>query len=155
MAKKHLHEKRGISFVELGAMLGVRELLKQGLMEFTGSAHGMIGGQHEFHMACTIQEDGDCGSIGCIGGTMGMLMGMGRNQAHNYVMSHHSDDYMAGRKPGDPKSPLTNLFYPPMSRNWNKATPAKAIQAIDNWLKTGKANWLKLLPPDKYHGGGE
>lgn len=130
--QQHLHEQRSISFVELGALLGVREMLKRDLLEFDGDKSNCPVNQHKFHMGTTMKVNQECGSVGCIGGMMGMLMGKSTFDSTSYVNASR-------------RMPIGNLFFPPENENWDKATPAKAVEAIDNWLDTGLAQWSKLL----------
>lgn len=134
---KHVHEALGISFAELGALLGTRELLKRGWITHVKDDPngGPRDGAHEFHMAIPC-SGGNCGSISCIGGTMGLLMGMDEGDATRYVGEQ------------DRHSVWHALFFPPNHLDWNKATPAKAVKAIDNFIKLGKPKWETLLPRD-------
>ncbi len=127
---KHLHERRGITFNNLVILLGIREALNQGLLI----------GVPTWDKACTLAQQGQhvfnitswkirysCGSVGCIGGYMALV-------------SAGAFDYMGI----DTKHPLHSLFYPPDSLNWSTITPAHAVKAIDNWLKTGTPRWSKI-----------
>lgn len=129
-AKKHLHERRGVTFQELGAVLGTREMLRLGVLKHS-KANYPKAGEHTFNMNVACNRL-DCGTASCIGGTMAMLMGR-FNTTMDYVQCNRS-------------ASLEDLFYPPQYLDWDKATNKVAIQAIDNWLKDGKPRWAKLLP---------
>lgn len=148
--KQHLHEKRGISFAELGALLGTRALLEmQG--EFAKASPKreqkccVMPGVHRLDMGETMRQYG-CGTVGCIGGHMAVILGetdgpahvphTRDEKAHRYVMVKNSNG-----------TPLHNLFFPPFQHDkWYRITPKIAVQAIDNWLKYGDPKWRKLLP---------
>lgn len=132
--KRSLHEKRGISFAELGALLGTREMLKRGLLvePKPGENREAIArqGAHIFRMRTSCAVVG-CGSVACIGGTMGMVMGLNGNDSMTYVASRRSPS-------------LKVLFYPPEALNWNSITPKRAVKAIDNWLAGGDPKWRSI-----------
>lgn len=126
---KHLHERRKITFIELGALLGTRALLAGKHLGHSKSTFARSK-THLFNMgvACARTE---CGTVSCIGGTVALIMGL--DQIHNYVCHTRSES-------------LHHLFFPPEGcLDWNSATPAVAVKAIDNWLKTGHPGWRKLL----------
>ncbi len=137
MAKrtKHLHEKLGISFRELGALLGTRELLRRGLLEVDRKYAGFEPNKHKFNMRCGMVE-GDCGTVGCIGGTMYLLM----NNKANFARPYYYDPmgYV-----DSVKGALHELFYPPfIARDDGRtATVRQAIKAIDNYLAGSKKPW--------------
>lgn len=165
--KKHLHERRGISLAELGALLGTRELIARGYLKhraapYTGGTWsnldfdklaGRVGSEHVFNMGIACKTNTSCGSVQCIGGTMGWLMGKTTAEADMYV--HSVNGY--ADLPGGP--PLANLFYPPnyvsasrrsqRYQGYNTITSKQALQAIDNWLKFGQPKWHKILKLDK------
>jgi hypothetical protein len=131
--KKHPHEKLGITVQEYLALLGVRTALKVGTLTFHPEIEHhqteRVGSEHVFNMACPLQTNSYCGSIGCIGGWMALTMGRDPN---HYVQ--------------DTPGPLGPLFYPPDMIDYPKITPAQAITAIDKWL-AGKKPWTaKGLP---------
>ena len=138
MAKKDtrsLHEKRHITFAELGALLGTRQLLASGELVQSRNLQLKLG-VHEFHMAEACKA-ADCGSITCIGGTMALIMGMNQSDAKLYVgnevrRGHHSPS-------------LQSLFFQPTNVEWSDVNEPIAVQAIDSWLKTGRVNWFKLV----------
>jgi hypothetical protein len=131
---KHLHEKRGISFAELGALLGVRTLLANGLLAHVPYRnHGRSG--HRFNMAVACSTNDQCGSVQCIGGAMGVIMGYDKDGAVRYV-----ENASGG---------LSKLFFPPQDYRYVAIEPKQAIKAIDNFLKVGKPLWEKVLRRDQ------
>lgn len=123
---QHLHEKRGITFQEMGALLGVREMLARGLLKDPGALHE--DGAHDFNMNIPCRLDGHCGTVACIGGTMALLMGQ-----------LSPSRYVAG---GGLNGKLGRLFYPDTALvQWQSITPAQAVRAIDNWLDNGNPRW--------------
>lgn len=145
----HLHERLGLTFAQLGALLGVRELLKMEALEFAHrggyitweNAIHASGSAHLFNMNVACRMNEHCGSVGCIGGSMGLLLGMTAPQATTFTET-------APYK-------LRELFYPKMAKHryvtvdYDKITPAQAIKAINNFL-AGKRPWegIKLVPVD-------
>lgn len=137
---KSLHEKRGVTFQELGALLAVREMLKQGLLEHSLERQQLdkIKNKHVFSMGNSGECNTSCGSIGCIGGYMSMIMHPDIT-GNLYVRNYRSHS-------------LNLLFFPPnevAGWDWEKITPKQAIKAIDNWLATGKPQWEKVIPKRK------
>lgn len=147
MAKQHLHEKLGITFQELGALLGTRALIVSGALVHDGTKR-CDPGVHKINMncACDVYE---CGSVHCIGGTMGLLMGKDQWETDTYVRKSRYE------------SPLGDLFYPPVPDNrsltvgaaaepsggafYLTITPDKMLAAIDNFLENGKPRWKSLF----------
>jgi hypothetical protein len=121
------YKELGITFQEFGALLGVRCMLAN------GSLHKGPPTNQEpitFDLAYACRQDG-CGSIGCIGGSMGLVMGMTHYTAHDYVMCNKSE-------------PLHELFFPQGDSRWShdyhKVTEEMAVEAIDRFLN-GKKPW--------------
>lgn len=138
--KKHLHEKLGITFPQLGVLLGTRELLKMGALTYsTADRRHAENGEHLFNMNIALRNNSECGSVGCIGGTMAMLMGMNSLNGIKFVHSHDI--------PGDR---LKELFFPKGVHDYSCITPALAVKAINNFLKTGNPSWRKVLPKQMY-----
>lgn len=135
----HLHEKRGVTFQELGILYGVRTMLDMGLMghaawnKNTGNVVRIDPNKHDFNMqlACAHR---DCGTVTCIGGAMGLLMGIDPGYSIQSYVDHKRS------------ASLQCLFYPDTNLEWQAATPEVAVMAIDNWLKDGNPRWAKLLP---------
>lgn len=140
------HERLGISFQELGALLATRSLLESGTvthvaMGFCSHSKPYVDPhEHGFSMRFAMQEQG-CGTLGCIGGTMAMIMG---KEPARYTES-------GGGPTGSMHNygPMRNLFYPPHSRqsstDWDRITPQVAVMAIDLFLASKEINWVKLV----------
>jgi len=125
------HSKLKISFAELGALLGTRAMLANKVIVDAKGINEPQKNKHSFNMGavCNVAR---CGSVACIGGTMGQIMGI---DAFSYVL--RKDTLGA---------PISNLFFPPQKYDFSKITPAQAIKAIDNFLATGNPLWSKILP---------
>lgn len=131
------HQELGITFAEYGALLGTRAMLVEEVLRFTPEKV-TVPNIHAFNMgiACIGHS---CGSVSCIGGTMGLIMGKGRDGADAYTYEHGYHT-------------LGPLFFPGRDRStvgydvdYNVITPAQAVAAIDNFLNTGKPNWGAVL----------
>jgi hypothetical protein len=144
------HTKLGISFPELGALLGTRELLARKVV-FDAKGRQYAGrDEHAFNMrvACKVQG---CGSVACIGGTMAQIMGMKPTEANDYVNNYVSNAHDARIMRSDI---LSELFFPSSKYQripcagawWDDITPAIAVKAIDYLLAHGKVNWDKVMP---------
>lgn len=133
------HKKLGISFAELGALLGTRALLAAEALKHTPYRKTKVGA-HLFNMAIICDRDDECGTVSCIGGTMALIMGMDHDQA---------EDYVAGILEGTPT--LRPLFYPDhdftdgRAVEYHPITTKQAIAAIDNFLKGRGPQWKKVL----------
>lgn len=145
-ATLHKHEKIGITFAQFGALLGLRELLKRGYVHYKkavppgpglGADYELLaekaGSEHIINMGVGCRGNEHCGSVGCIGGTMGLLMGMNAD---------HADQFVGGAD----KGPLRKLFYPPRPSDYNSITGKQVVRAIDNFIKyDGDPEWDKIL----------
>lgn len=121
--KQPLYKTRGITFQELGALLGTREMLVRKILSGQG--------ERVFDMSTACDTHGlSCGTASCIGGTMAMLMGV---SPLDYVREEKQSPH------------LRSLFFPPIEYGWNTITAKQGIAAIDNWLKTGDPKWEKIL----------
>lgn len=143
-AKLHKHEKLGIKFVEFAALLAVRELIKGGYVHHVPVAgyafmseaeiERTIDGCHLVNMNVAVRRDSHCGAVGCIGGTMAMIMNI-------------NPDHYVVRAQGN----LNALFFPPRDSkyedepSYSAITAKQMLAAIDNFIRTGKANWPKVL----------
>jgi len=147
MAKALSHEELGITFAEYGALIGTRYMLAGGVIKHKSiksiprsvDPHVIPYKKHVFNMGIACKIAG-CGSVSCIGGTMAMIMGI--------TDADKTEDYVACRTGG-----LARLFYPAKSDattllqgvRYNDISVQEAIQAIDNFLTTGDAQWDKVL----------
>lgn len=118
-----------------------------------------------FNMA-TAAATYECGSVACIGGNMSLIMQGVRLTSERigltFEQANIADSYVFSHRPstiGLPSSNsrkrhrgLTALFYPrelgTMSEDnvdtvsdWERITPAAAVDAIDNFLETGDPKW--------------
>lgn len=131
------HKKLHFSFEELGAFLGTYTMLRTGVLKmqnprYNGGIEAQPG-KHTFNMG-RAGEEKDCGSVGCIGGNMAFIMGLGPDE---YVGESHGEK----RK----------LFYPPSKYAYSKIPIKAVLKAMENYAATGKANWAKILG-SKYLG---
>jgi len=144
--KKQLHEKLGITFVELGALLGTKAMLEIAVVTGTNECMYdddydsalMAAGIHVFDMN-TPASTYACGSVSCIGGTMGLIMGKTSEAARTYVgcadLRHNFYyRYPPGTLLHSPS--LHPLFFPwsIASHKWRGLTRQRAVKAINNFL---------------------
>lgn len=149
--KGYDHEKLGITFQELGALLGTRALLASGTLTHVALGAKTWCGKavidpnaHDFTMRYALQQDG-CGTMGCIGGTMAMIMDHNGLSACTYV-----EDGGLRQPPDDGSGrygAMRELFYPPCHTdfNWDRITPTVAVKAIDAFLAGKGVNWKALV----------
>jgi len=138
MRKKHIHERRKITFQEYAALLATRAMLVNATLAWTNSPRP-VPGCHLFNMH-TKGGATHCGTVGCIGGTMAMVMG---KDPSDYVFDHVGEDLGWRLRADTCSKSLSNLFYP-VGDEWDWIKPKVAVKAIDNWLRTGKPGWKKL-----------
>jgi hypothetical protein len=133
MTKKSFHERRGITFAEMGAFVATRNMLAMGLLEHDPTRTKYINNKHTFNMNWGCLTRG-CGSVSCIGGTMALIMGIKDDAARYYVND------------GGTNGVFSELFFPKnISKSYSGITPKQAVAAMDNWWKTGKPQWRKVL----------
>lgn len=132
--KRHRHEELGLTFAEYGALLGTRAMLAAGALEFEAGADWVEGNKHRFSMNVSCKER-DCGTVSCIGGTMALIMGLSWINASKYVLGIAN------------VTTLRDLFFPPGFSHdaYEAVTPEQAVQAIDNYLRTGSPQWDNVL----------
>jgi hypothetical protein len=149
--KKALHEKLGIRFAELGALYGVRAMLiaKDLIPKKTIE---VCSNTHSFNMS-TAGEVKECGSVGCIGGNMAIIMGITSfGDVAAYV---HNHQYLRKYLPTECCSEaLTSLFFPDANTRgsesaqipieWSDFTVKQTLQAIDNFLAGKKRPWAGI-----------
>lgn len=127
------HEELGLTFAEYGALLGTRAMLERKvLIHDVNVAFRNVGAKHVFNMSIACETNQSCGSVTCIGGTMGLIMGLG----------HHNADRYVGKANGG----LRRLFFPPDVLKYAKIKPEWTIKAIDNFLTYGEPRWEKAIP---------
>jgi hypothetical protein len=71
----------------------------------------------------------NCGSIGCIGGYVGLEIGMTPPAAKLYVLDKFRED------------PLFPLYFPEDVDNWSAITPDIAARVITTFLDSGEVNY--------------
>ena len=153
------HERLGITFQEFIALLGTQAMLKSRKLRYVNRRkNGKYGTYtpkphvHAFNMnvACNMQE---CGSVSCIGGTMGIAMGLSTDEARAYTDGSFNmrDIYRS--------SSLAPLFfpsedptvkYPGETIDFDTITMTQALKAIANFLKLGYPRWGKILTSRNY-----
>lgn len=138
---KSLHQRRRITFAELGALYGTLGMLQAGELTYheAPASYETLprGSKHLFNMRVSCRIEG-CGSIGCIGGAMAMIMGLDADKAVDYVgggITQH----------GDHSPALSLLFFPPDDMDWDDIKPRHAIKAIKNFLDYGKPLWAQVM----------
>lgn len=151
-----LHEKRGVSFAELGAVYAVQAMLKANVLVYESLEIEHDPGKHVINMGTACDRAEDCGSIACIGGTMGLVMGLDQPASKTYVAGAdvcederrvYTNDLQYGKTIRSPA--LANLFYPPDKYDFTTITKRQMLLAIQNWLDTGRAGWSKILTRDQ------
>ena len=144
--KKQLHEKLGITFAELGALLGTKAMLETAVVAGTNECMYdddrdsvlMAAGIHVFDMN-TAARTHACGSVSCIGGTMGLIMGKTPVAATTYVgcaeMQHNFYyRYLQGTVLHSPS--LHPLFFPRSiaADKWRGVTRQQAVMDNNTFL---------------------
>lgn len=132
------HNDLKISYAEYGALIATRTMIACGALKFMprcvpqANVHGINMG-----VTCSVSE---CGSVGCIGGNMGLLMGMAPDKASHYVLS------MPERRSLHP------LFFPHHDAVaadsygiYEDITATQVLAAVDNFLTTGRPKWATVL----------
>jgi len=132
------HQELGITFRELGALLGTREMLKDGTLTHIYDPTEPYGDLHLFNMGITCRTKG-CGSVACIGGTMAMILGYSESDSAADISS-----YVNRGGDGSPlgKAHLHDLFFPleTPSHTMDQITNEMAVEAIDRYL-AGETPW--------------
>lgn len=133
---------------EYAALLKTREQIASGCVIHQNASPG-----HEvpediegagFNMATTGMSH-SCGSIACIGGWMRINMALDRGLIESplsWIGTKLAQDYVYSKE----TTPIGRLFFPSEIRadSWWDITPEQAVQAIDNFLETGKPRWAKI-----------
>ena len=160
MAKKRYksHEELGITFSEWGALWGFKAIAEAGIVlkhvpakQYDDPYCLLLDhpGVHFFDMATAYKSE-DCGSVACIGGTVGMFCRMADPDDYVTRAGHHTSSACT----------LDPLYFPkwnnggdvrlkskdPGSYGWHTITLAMAAAAVDNFLRTGKPNWETVIP---------
>jgi hypothetical protein len=147
-----LHERRGVSFAELGAVFAVQSMLKAGVLVYEKIDADHAPGAHIINMRRACEPVKHCGSLACIGGTMGLFLGLPTEAAKAYVGGQDEGDDVRrldlyhltyGSTLRSPS--LRTLFYPPDCYAYDTITKAQMLAAIANWLDTGQLKWRTVL----------
>ena len=160
MAKKQYktHEELGITFAEWGALWGFKAIAEAGIVLKHVPAKAQspwilmreYPGVHFFDMGMTCKIDG-CGSVACIGGTVGMFCQMPNPGGYVNNIGDNRDRETSTLEPlyfpkwnngGDVRLKSKELG----NYGWEKITPEMAAAAVDNFLRTGKPNWNAVIP---------
>lgn len=72
-----------------------------------------------------------CGTVYCIGGFVALHHGMNQKEANRYVMLSCSPA-------------LKVLYFPYFNSKWTDITRDHAVQAVENFLKSGDPKWYDL-----------
>ena len=128
------HEGLGISLREWLGLIGMAVALDSGILPMHAQ-RDRAKGEHIFNLATVCEHDGHCGTVGCIGGYVGLMMGMGAEDTSRYVDT-------AGL-------PLSHLYYPNRggaALSSTRVTPKQAAKAICNVLEHGQPRWSEIIP---------
>lgn len=144
------HTKLGITFIELGALLGTHALMTSKVIHHDPKAdNGPIPtDDHTFNMGISCRTQG-CGSVSCIGGTMGLIMGMNQHDASRYV--NYTKDggiYTLTDNERHHSPRLKTLFMPHIidSDCWPLLSTRVVLKVIEHFLATGRVAWEKFTP---------
>lgn len=90
-----------------------------------------------FDMGTTLQQhcnlDKECGTVGCIGGWLGMKLGLKEDEASEFVSGMSSSQRLHG------------LFYPSNhNADWSKYKPGHAALAIERYLNKDSDPWKNI-----------
>lgn len=139
------HEKLGLTFRELGALLAVRQMLATGVLKYHawgyydswGAYDKMEDGCHMFNMAEPLTK-AHCGSIGCVAGNMALILG---EDVGAVLRKGRGYD---GRTEN---SNIAELFFPGHTRlvkpDWKTCREKVAVRAIDQFLAGKRPDWIK------------
>lgn len=136
-------EELGIEQWEFNGLLAVVDLLKKDAVHATEEVMESETKltQPLFNMDYCAHKY-DCGTVACIGGWTYIL-----HNALDHEMLSNADvsailDYV---EPGGVTGKLFDLYYPSAVLDYSAITIDHALEAIDNFLTTGKPNWLQIV----------
>jgi len=165
-------EELGIKQWEYDSLLKVRgNLVLESMMHVLDKD---LARGHAFNMGYTgspateLDEKGneaDCGTVCCIGGWMKVIEQKWTPNEKGFIPLDYERQNLVENYVSEAEGELHALFYPLMSMddysrgNWydevyengfyhveySKITPRQAVDAIDNYLETGSANWFQVL----------
>ncbi len=126
------HEKLGITFAELGALLGTLSMLENEVIHHVKPRSinkVLTSGKHVFNMNIWLKKY-DCGTASCVGGTMNLITG--------------KDPEFGDGNRGH-ACPLNVLFFPNRGKriigDYSHITVPQTIKTIKHFLATGKVDW--------------
>jgi len=141
----------GITKAELANLIKVRDLLASNAIEKGTRFSEDKSDAFNMGYSCS-SKDVACGSIMCIGGWMRTFeLGLKPNGYGVYAISgSHADDITAYVDNAQGK-PIGSLFWPmdeygDVRLDLTSITPAEAVVAIDNFLRTGNPDWDNAAP---------
>ncbi len=126
---------------EEAALMTVRDMLDRGLIEhkklpdnlpYDPRSFFSLTLKRFFNMG-TGASPKECGTVACIGGWTGAMMGMTIDEAGDFVSKYEH------------RGKFKDLFFPSRDLKYEKITPKHAVKAIDSFLETGKPNWPKRI----------
>ena len=128
-----------ITAKEYEALLKVRDLLSKREVLFD---MGTILNEKRYRRGFG-KDVHNCGTVGCIGGWMAVIMHGGLD---DFNFDRMSDDVISYVERGR-SSALDKLFYPGGVHVdlWSEITPGHAIRAMDNFMNTGDPDWLSIM----------
>jgi hypothetical protein len=141
---EHAYAKKNLRKTHYAALVKVRNGLKSGRIPEDHFNMGVIvsSGDREIQ--------GHCGTVGCIGGWMGIYL----SRQYSVALK----DYCALKNGYDLEDFVVDqsrtygyrdLFFPhvldDLDISWSAVTPGMAVDAIDNFLNTGKPDWEKVV----------
>lgn len=138
-------EQLNITQKEYDGLLWVRDLLKSKKLVYIDDDE-FPEGRNAFNMSLGHKRY-ECGSVACVGGWVWVHMNLDKvvqsggpefgfyevtewqaSNAHDYVYNPTS-----GR--------LSDLYFPPSHINYESITAEQAVEAIDNFLRSGEPDW--------------
>ena len=156
------HEALGITFHEWGALFAFKAIAEAGIVlkpvctlpaktaTSLDALFRTFPGVHFFNMAHAHSAE-ECGSVACIGGTVGMICQIPRPKSYVFSFEREKQNH-----------PLSALYYPRWNNGtlaylkrrgdfgaingWDRITLKMAGKATDNFLRTGKPNWDSIIP---------
>jgi hypothetical protein len=140
-------EELGITQQELDALLAVRSGLAAGLLEHTSYKKLKAKSDPKslaFNMDIAYTKH-DCGTVGCIGGWMGVFMHTHKLEADKEIDYNNVRHYVNNKRSYN----LEELFFPLETHDgftvdYDSISSAMALQAIDNFLANGEPDWKNV-----------
>lgn len=120
--------------MKTAAELGITERELEALIKTRCLLTGDLPDGNVFNMGTTVVKK-ECGTAACIGGWMGIAMGLSS--------AGHIDDYICE----DRSESLRALFFPRdiLVGLWSSISQETAIDVIDYFLETGEVCWARFV----------